>query len=164
MIEWPIMPPILHFICSQEHTTIDGGLSQVNLRKLAHQLCNSAHMFDTHVCGAVEFTPRALINPPPPTPTAHPPHPPPPHPTPTPTSTTTPPTTSSDKMDKTICNLISKNHLSLFLGVQLTIITPNRFRKWLGTEYATSHYLNQCWPDSYMRIYAALGWDELLMT
>ena len=40
---------------------------------------------------------------------------------------------------------------SLFVRILLTII---------DTEYATSHDLNQCWPDSL--IYAALGRDELI--
>ena len=33
---------------------------------------------------------------------------------------------------------------SLFLRIQLTII-QHRFRKWLGADQATSHYLNQWW-------------------
>ena len=38
-------------------------------------------------------------------------------------------------------------HWSLFPRVQLTIF-QHWFRYWLGTEQATSHYLNQCWPNS----------------
>ena len=41
-------------------------------------------------------------------------------------------------------------HWSLFLGVQLTIF-QHWFRKWLGANQATSHYLNQWWLD-YRRI------------
>ena len=37
-----------------------------------------------------------------------------------------------------------KFHWSLFLRVQLTIF-QHGFRKWLGTDQVTSHYLNQCW-------------------
>ena len=48
---------------------------------------------------------------------------------------------------------------SLFLRVQLTI-TQHWFRKWLGAELATSHYLNQCCPILW-RIYVALGGDKL---
>ena len=50
-------------------------------------------------------------------------------------------------------------HWSLFLGVQLTIFS-HWFRKWLGTDQATSHYLNQWWLD-YRRIYASLSLNEL---
>ena len=44
-----------------------------------------------------------------------------------------------------------KFHWILFLRVQLTI-NQHWFRKWLGTEKATSHYLSQCWqfPDAFM--------------
>ena len=52
-----------------------------------------------------------------------------------------------------------KFHWSLFLRVQLTII-QHRFRKWLGADQATSHYLNQGWKI-YWRIYASLGLNEL---
>ena len=52
-----------------------------------------------------------------------------------------------------------KFHLSLFLRVQLTIF-HHWFRKWLGDDQATSHYLNQWWLD-YRRIYASLGLNEL---
>ena len=40
-----------------------------------------------------------------------------------------------------------KFHWSLFLKVQLTIF-QHWFRRWLGAEQATSHYLNQWWPSS----------------
>ena len=36
---------------------------------------------------------------------------------------------------------------SFFLRVQLTIL-QHWFRWWLGPDQATSHYLNQCWPNS----------------
>ena len=52
-----------------------------------------------------------------------------------------------------------KFHWSLFLRVQLTIF-QHWFRWWLGTDQATSHYLNQWWLD-YRRIYASLGLNEL---
>ena len=52
-----------------------------------------------------------------------------------------------------------KFHWSLFLGVQLTI-SQHWFRKWLGADQATSHYLDQWWLD-YWRIYASLGLNEL---
>ena len=48
---------------------------------------------------------------------------------------------------------------SLFLGAQLTIY-QHWFRKWLGADQATSHYLNQWWLI-YWRIYASLGLIEL---
>ena len=40
-----------------------------------------------------------------------------------------------------------KIHLSLFQMIPLKRTEP-WFRKWLGAECATSHYLNQCWSDS----------------
>ena len=46
-------------------------------------------------------------------------------------------------------------HWSLFLRVQLTIF-QHWFRKWLGADQATSHYLKQWWLV-YRRIYASLG-------
>ena len=49
-----------------------------------------------------------------------------------------------------------KFHWSLFLGVQLTIF-QQWFREWLGADQATSHYLNQCWPDSLMHICGTKG-------
>ena len=45
---------------------------------------------------------------------------------------------------------------SLFLRVQLTIF-QHWFRKWLGADQATSHYLNQCWPISLMHICGTRG-------
>ena len=50
-------------------------------------------------------------------------------------------------------------HWSLFLGVQLTIF-QHWFRKWLGADQATSHYLNQWWLDN-RRIHASLCLNEL---
>ena len=38
-----------------------------------------------------------------------------------------------------------KFHWNMLARAQLTII-QHCFRQWLGTEHATSHYLNQCWP------------------
>ena len=52
-----------------------------------------------------------------------------------------------------------KLHWSLFLRAQWTIL-QHWFRKWLGADQATSHYLNQWWLD-YRRIYASLGLNEL---
>ena len=52
-----------------------------------------------------------------------------------------------------------KFHWSLFLRDQL-IVFLHWFRKWLGADQATSHYLNQWWLD-YRRIYASLGLNEL---
>ena len=52
-----------------------------------------------------------------------------------------------------------KFHWSLFLRVQLTI-SQHWFRWWLGSDQATSHYLDQWWLD-YRRIYASLGLSEL---
>ena len=52
-----------------------------------------------------------------------------------------------------------KFHWSLFPGVQLTIF-HHWFRKWLGADQATSHYLNQWWLV-YWRIYASRGLNEL---
>ena len=45
---------------------------------------------------------------------------------------------------------------SLFPRVQLMIF-QHWFRKWLGAEKATSHYLNQCWPDSLTHICGTRG-------
>ena len=53
-----------------------------------------------------------------------------------------------------------KFHWSLFLGAQLTIY-QHWFRKWLATDQATSHYLNQWWLI-YWRIYTSLGLNELM--
>ena len=49
-----------------------------------------------------------------------------------------------------------ESHWPLFLRVQLRI-SQHRFRKWLGAEQATSHYLNQCWPSSLSHICGARG-------
>ena len=49
-------------------------------------------------------------------------------------------------------------HRKLFIRFKLTIF-QHWFRKWLGTDHATSHYLNQ-WCI-YWRIYALLGFNEL---
>ena len=54
-----------------------------------------------------------------------------------------------------------KFHCSLFLRVKLTIF-QHWFRKWLGAEQATSHYLNQWWLDQ-RRIYESLGLSELII-
>ena len=43
-----------------------------------------------------------------------------------------------------------------FLRVQMTI-TQQWLRWWLGVEKATSHYLNQCWPDSLTHICGTRG-------
>ena len=49
----------------------------------------------------------------------------------------------------------------LFLSVQSTI-THHWFRKWFGAEYATSHYLNQCWQDSLTNIWhQAITWRNV---
>ena len=50
-------------------------------------------------------------------------------------------------------------HWSLFPRFQFTIF-QHWFRLWLGTDQATSHYLNQWW-SVYWRIYASLGLNEL---
>ena len=52
-----------------------------------------------------------------------------------------------------------KFHWSILLRVQLTIF-QHWFRLWLGTNQATSHYLNQWWLD-YQCIYASLSLNEL---
>ena len=49
----------------------------------------------------------------------------------------------------------------LFLRVHL-IIFQHWFRKWLGAEQATSHYLNQWWLD-FRRTYASPGLNELMV-
>ena len=54
-----------------------------------------------------------------------------------------------------------KFHWSLFLRVQLTIF-QHWFRKWLGADQATSHYLTQWWL-AYRCIYASLGLNELIV-
>ena len=50
-------------------------------------------------------------------------------------------------------------HWSLFLRVQLTIF-QHWFRKWLGADKVTNHYLNQWWLV-YRRVYASLCLNEL---
>ena len=50
-------------------------------------------------------------------------------------------------------------HWSLYPGAQLTIF-QHRFKWWLGTIQATSHYLNQWWLI-YRRVYTPLGLNEL---
>ena len=45
---------------------------------------------------------------------------------------------------------------SLFLRIQLTIF-QHWFRKWLGVDQATSHYLHQCWPNSLTHICGTRG-------
>ena len=52
-----------------------------------------------------------------------------------------------------------KFHWSLFLRVQLTKF-QQWFRKWLGADQATSHYMDQWWLV-YWRIYAPLSLIEL---
>ena len=55
-------------------------------------------------------------------------------------------------------------HWSFFLRIQLTTI-KHWFRQWLGAEYATSHYLNQCWTDSKTHICGTMGrWVKRLTT
>ena len=53
-----------------------------------------------------------------------------------------------------------KFHRSLFLRVQLTIF-QHWFRKWIGIDQATSHYLKQ-WCLDYWRIYASLGLSDVI--
>ena len=53
-----------------------------------------------------------------------------------------------------------KFHWSLFLRVQ--IIFQHWFRKWLGADQATSHYLNQSWPNSLKRITVWNGHAQLM--
>ena len=51
-------------------------------------------------------------------------------------------------------------HWNLFPGVKLTI-NQHWFRWWLGTEQVISHYLNQCWPNSWTHICNTRGrWVE----
>ena len=54
-----------------------------------------------------------------------------------------------------------KFHWSSFLKARLTKFY-HWFRKWLGADQATSHYLNQWWFD-YRRIYASLGLNKLIL-
>ena len=53
-------------------------------------------------------------------------------------------------------------HYNYFPMVKLTI-SQNWFRYWLGTDQATSHYLNQWW-QIYWRKYASFGLNELKCT
>ena len=55
---------------------------------------------------------------------------------------------------------IKKINWNLFQRVHLTIF-KHWFIYWLGTNQATSHYMNQCLLD-YWRICAALGLNELM--
>ena len=50
---------------------------------------------------------------------------------------------------------------SLFLRFQLTIF-QYLLRWWLGADQATSHYLNQHWPDSLMHI--CITWGRWVIT
>ena len=59
-------------------------------------------------------------------------------------------------------NVDKKFHWSLFLRVKLTIF-HHWFRKWLGADQATSHYLNQWWPMLSTHIYASLSLNELTL-
>ena len=52
-----------------------------------------------------------------------------------------------------------KYQWNLCVGVQLTIF-QHWFRKWLGADQATSHYLKQWWLI-YWRMYVSLGLSEL---
>ena len=54
--------------------------------------------------------------------------------------------------------LLSRIHWSLFPRFKSTIFQP-WFRKWLDTDQATSHYLNQ-WLFVYWCIYASLSLNE----
>ena len=72
------------------------------------------------------------------------------------------------KLQTTFSNLSSMKvfefqlqfHWSLFPRVQL-IISQHWFRQWLGTEQARNHYPNQCWPNSPMHVYTALGGNKI---
>ena len=57
------------------------------------------------------------------------------------------------------CGFLLRFHWILFLRFKLTIF-QDWFRWWLGTDQATSHYLNQWWSD-YQRIFASFGLNEL---
>ena len=59
-----------------------------------------------------------------------------------------------------VYEFLLKFHWGSFLGVQL-IIFQQWFRWWLGTDKATSHYMNQWWLD-YQCIYVPLGRNELM--
>ena len=63
------------------------------------------------------------------------------------------------------CIFLNENvwrfHWSVFLRFQL-IIPQHWFRKWLGGDRATSHYLNQWWLV-YINIYETLGLNKLMV-
>ena len=59
-------------------------------------------------------------------------------------------------LEKKMMEFRFKFHWNWFPGVQLTI-RQHWFRWCLGTDQATSHYLNQCWPDSLMHICGTRG-------
>ena len=67
-------------------------------------------------------------------------------------------TTFSNHILEWKCMTRLKFHVSLFLRFALTIL-QYWFRKWLGADQATSHYLDQCW--FYWHIHASLGLNEL---
>ena len=48
-------------------------------------------------------------------------------------------------LNETFCIFI-RISLKFVLRAQLTI-SQHQFRQWLGTDQATSHYLNKCWPS-----------------
>ena len=58
-----------------------------------------------------------------------------------------------------ICEFWLIFYWSLLLRLKLTIF-QHRFRKWLGANQATSHYLNQ-WCLNYLGIFLSLGFREL---
>ena len=51
-----------------------------------------------------------------------------------------------------------KLHWSFFFKGPKLIVTQHWFRYWLGAEWATSHHLDQCSPDSLKHICANGGW------
>ena len=51
-----------------------------------------------------------------------------------------------------MCWFWLKFHWSLFPMVQLTIL-----RQWLVAWSAPSHYLNQCWPNSWIHVWGTRG-------
>ena len=61
-----------------------------------------------------------------------------------------------------MCEIWSRFHWSLSLGVQLTMF-QHWFRYLLGADQATSHHLNQ-WRLGYWHIYASLGLIESIKT
>ena len=56
-----------------------------------------------------------------------------------------------------------KFHWSVFLGIQLTA-TQHCFRKLLCAEWATSHYVNQFWPDSLTHICGGGGLSNIVVS